>query len=99
MTLDLSGSTAVVTGGARGIGRELTLQLVARGAKVIAVGRSSDHLGALCNAHPDAVTPVMADLSARRETDALVADLVATWPEINILVNNAGVQFEMDLFG
>ncbi|MGZ9810269.1 SDR family oxidoreductase [Pseudoroseicyclus sp. H15] len=99
MRLDLGRSTALVTGGARGIGLELTRQLVNRGAKVIAVGRNEVDLNALRAAYPNAVESRAADLSSVKEVDALVADLSATAPDINILINNAGVQFEIDLFG
>jgi uncharacterized oxidoreductase len=97
MTVDLRRSTAVVTGGARGIGLELTRQLVARGAKVVAIGRSLEHLRALQAEFPASVTIRAVDLSSRPDVDRLVADLCAEVPEINILVNNAGVQNEMDL--
>lgn len=99
MTLDLSRSTAVVTGGARGIGLELTRQLVARGAKVIAIGRNPEHLQAVQAEFPAEVTIRAVDLSSGPEVDRLVAELAAEAPEIDILVNNAGVQYEMDLFG
>lgn len=98
MTLDLSRSTAVVTGGARGIGLELTRQLVARGARVIAIGRNREQLLALQAENPTAITFRAVDLSSAREVDGLVADLAANAPEIDILINNAGVQYEMDLF-
>ncbi|OCW57637.1 SDR family oxidoreductase [Hoeflea olei] len=98
MTLDLGRSTALVTGGARGIGRELTRQLVARGASVIVVGRNMEHLKAVQAEHPQAVTVRAVDLACAQEVDRLVADLAATAPQINILINNAGVQYETDLF-
>ena len=98
MTLELSRSTAVVTGGARGIGLELTRHLVARGARVIAIGRNREQLQALQAENPTAITFRAVDLASSREVDELVADLAVSAPEINILINNAGVQYEMDLF-
>jgi uncharacterized oxidoreductase len=98
MTLDLSRSTAVITGGARGIGLELTRQLVVRGGRVIAIGRNREQLLALQAENPAAITFRTVDLSAPREVDRLVADLAANEQDINILINNAGVQYEMDLF-
>jgi uncharacterized oxidoreductase len=98
MTLDLSRSTAVITGGARGIGLELTRQLVARGGRVIAIGRNRKQLLALQAENPTAITFRTVDLSSPGEVDRLVADLAANEQDINILINNAGVQYEMDLF-
>lgn len=97
MTFDLSRSNALVTGGARGIGLELTRQLVRKGCRVIAVGQNQHQLDELSAAFPDAVTTWAADLSSTAEVDALVAGLASNHPDINILINNAGVQFEMDL--
>lgn len=98
MTLEISRSKALVTGGARGIGLELTRQLVDKGCVVIAVGRNQHQLNELSAAFPDTVTTLAVDLSSTAEVDALVADLATSHPDINILINNAGVQFEMDLF-
>ncbi|PTX01905.1 SDR family oxidoreductase [Pararhodobacter aggregans] len=98
MSPALHGRTALVTGGARGIGLELTRQLVARGCRVIAVGQSQSHLAALEQAFPGAVVTRRADLSSRAEVDTLVADLTREHPDIDLLINNAGVQVEMDLF-
>ncbi|TCK99755.1 putative oxidoreductase [Shimia isoporae] len=99
MKFDISQSKALVTGGARGIGLELTKQLVAKGCEVVAVGRNQRQLDELSAAFPSAVTTWVADISSSAEVDALVAGLAADHPDINILINNAGVQFEMDLFG
>ncbi|MGB3246498.1 MAG: SDR family NAD(P)-dependent oxidoreductase [Sulfitobacter sp.] len=98
MTLDLSSSTALVTGGARGIGLELSKQLVTLGCKVVAVGRNTQDLESLQALGPDAITTMSADLSSQGEVDALVVRLAEKHPEVNIVINNAGVQFEMDLF-
>ena len=98
MTIDLSGSTVLVTGGARGIGLELTRELVARKARVIAVGRSFERLQAVQAEFPANVAIRAVDLSSAADVDRLVAELSDEAPEINILINNAGVQHEMDLF-
>ncbi|MCA0206688.1 MAG: SDR family NAD(P)-dependent oxidoreductase [Proteobacteria bacterium] len=98
MSLSLNGRTALVTGGARGIGLELTRQLLARGCRVIVVGQNQTRLATLERDFPGAVISRRADLSSPAEVDALVVDLVRDHPAIDILINNAGVQREMDLF-
>ncbi|WP_334194548.1 SDR family oxidoreductase [Pararhodobacter sp.] len=98
MSLSLNGRTAMVTGGARGIGLELTRQLLARGCRVIVIGQNQTRLATLERDFPGAVVTRRADLSSPAEVDALVVDLVRDHPAIDILINNAGVQREMDLF-
>lgn len=98
MTLDLSRSTAVVTGGARGIGLEMSKQLVAKGCRVIAVGRNTKDLETLRALFPDDIITISADLSSPTQVDALVLRLADEHPEVNILINNAGIQIETDLF-
>jgi uncharacterized oxidoreductase len=93
--VNLAGRTALVTGGARGIGRELTVQLVAAGAHVVAVGRSAEHLETLhdtIGGEAHRVSTITADLADPVAVDALVAEVRDRHPEISVLVNNAGVQ-------
>lgn len=98
MAMDLSECTVLVTGGARGIGLELSKQLVAKGCRVIAVGRNTLDLEDLRRSFPDVVTTYSADLSLKTDVDALVVRLDDEHPEMNILINNAGIQTEMNLF-
>ncbi|HEX5534375.1 MAG TPA: 3-hydroxybutyrate dehydrogenase [Actinomycetales bacterium] len=90
----LSGRTALVTGAASGIGAACARRLAAEGARVLAVDISEDGLKTLCddvnvNAGSDEnlghIEPVTCDLSDLDAVDALPA-------EVDVLVNNAGVQ-------
>lgn len=88
---DLTGKTAIVTGGTRGIGREIAAALAARGAHVVITGRqqaSSEAAAAELAVHGDVsgVSSHMGDLDS-------IASLVSYTAEqhggIDIIVNNA----------
>ena len=76
--MQISGKTIIVTGGTEGIGAELTKQLRAKGAVVIAVSRRAS-----------GESTIAADLSTAEGCAALVAALGET--PIDILINNAGI--------
>jgi uncharacterized protein len=78
-------ATAVVTGASSGLGRELALQLAARGEHVVAVARSETGLAALAATSPriEARPCDLADATQR-------AELLASIDVVDILVNNAG---------
>lgn len=94
---DLHNRTVVVTGGGRGIGREITRQLAGLGATVLIVGRNQVDLDRVANDHPGQVVGLRADLSDPSQVDRLIVQLTENHPEISVLVNNAAVQFEADL--
>jgi 3-hydroxybutyrate dehydrogenase len=81
--LDLSGRTALVTGGARGIGRACVARLASAGADVVVLDLDAGGARAVAAEHGGRAVP--ADLSDLASLDAL--DLRA-----DILVNNAGLQ-------
>jgi NAD(P)-dependent dehydrogenase (short-subunit alcohol dehydrogenase family) len=92
MDLGIKGKTAVVTGGAGGIGRCTTELLLAEGATVVMVDQDADQLeeAAASLEGPKPLT-VAADLStdeAARELAATVAEKVG---DVDILVNGAGI--------
>ncbi|MGY1690904.1 SDR family NAD(P)-dependent oxidoreductase [Geodermatophilus sp. SYSU D01105] len=94
--IDLSGKTAVVTGGSRGIGRATALTLARAGSRVVIADRS-DALrtdGAstsdLIRAAGGSAESVVLDVSSSAAVDAVFDD-VADRHGIDVLVNNAGV--------
>lgn len=100
MGFDFSGSKALVTGGARGIGLEISKLLIERGAHVVVVGRNANDLARLQQQFPQAVTPYAADLADPQAVGQLVRNLSHAHPDLNVLINNAALQIEMDaLFG
>ncbi len=94
--MDLTDRTILVTGATRGVGRELTRQLVTLGAHVVAVGRDGERTRALADELSGPVTPWIADLADPEAVDALVTELPDRHPDLSVVVNNAGIQVLTD---
>jgi NAD(P)-dependent dehydrogenase (short-subunit alcohol dehydrogenase family) len=91
----LSGKTAVVTGGTRGIGRAIVAALASAGAKVAFCGRSPEAVDAavreLKAAADGEIAGTAADVRNRDDVRALFEFTERTFGPPDILVNNAGV--------
>lgn len=97
---DLSGRTALVTGSARGIGYALAQGLAAAGARVIVNGTKADTVAAAVSR----LTAQGFDARGRAfdvTDEAAVASAFSAWDEegieVDIVVNNAGIQFRKPL--
>ncbi len=89
---DLTGKTAVVTGGTRGIGLMIARGLLQAGASVVISSRKADaceQARAELAPHGD-VRAVPADLSQQDECQRLADDVLAHTDRLDVLVNNAG---------
>jgi len=94
MNVDLTDSVALVTGGARDIGRAISLALAANGAAVAVNYKASrehaDSLVAEITAQGGRAIAVQADVTQGAEVERLVAEAVQAFGGLDILVNNAG---------
>lgn len=90
---DLTGTVALVTGAARGIGRSIAEQLAQRGASVVVVDvlDPDETVQALRTAYPrSTVEGRSVDVRERAQVEQVVAGVVERFGRLDILVNNAG---------
>lgn len=90
----LKGRTAVVTGGATGLGFAISKCIVSAGGNVIILGRREDKLQAACQEIGKNASYICADITQTEKTEALVQDILARHGKVHILVNNAGNQYK-----
>jgi len=88
----LKGKTAIVTGGARGIGREYSTRLAQEGANVVVADMldQSETVAAICH-HDVQGHGIKVDVSDWKSVSAMAAEAVGKFGQIDILVNNAGL--------
>ena len=82
--IDLSGQVAIVTGGTRGLDKDIAAALAAAGCAVVVCGRNAPEQ------LPTGVSFIAADIRDPDQAKALVDQTVATHGRLDILVNNAG---------
>lgn len=91
--MNLSGKTALVTGGGRGIGRAIALALAHEGAEVAVLDILEDHAEAVAReieALGVKALALGADLTRRADVERAVAATIAQFGQLDVLVNNAG---------
>jgi len=91
---DLSGKVALITGGSRGLGREMALAFAEHGADVIIASRKLDACEAVAReveARGRRALAVACHVGRWAELDALVETALKAFGHIDILVNNAGL--------
>jgi uncharacterized oxidoreductase len=94
--LNLSGNTILITGGASGIGLAMAQRFSARDNNVIICGRREDKLREAAEQVPGLKWRVC-DVADPAEREDLGKWAVSEFPELNVLVNNAGIQRRVDL--
>jgi len=95
--MDLNKSTVLITGGSNGIGLEFAKQLMQLGARVIITGRDSAKLQKVRKQFPD-ISIIKSDLNDVKEIEALYDRITEEFPELNIIINNAGIMRSEELF-
>src|SRR5258706_13892653 len=88
--MKLTGSTICITGGGSGIGRGMAEAFHKGGNQVIIAGRRKERLTEVVGANPG-MKCVELDIENPAGISAVAARLVADYPKLNVLVNNAGV--------
>ena len=97
MNKQLESKIAVITGAGRGIGRGLAIGFAEQGAKVVCAARSRDQLdetiGAIHDAGGQAIA-VRCDVTRAADVQQLYAETRATYGPVDIVIANAGGNFE-----
>jgi gluconate 5-dehydrogenase len=91
---DLSGQTALITGGGTGLGLGMARCLVASGAKVVLVGRRKEELETACASLGQNAFALVGDVTKLETAPALVDKAEKLAGPISILINNAGVHLK-----
>lgn len=96
---DLSGRTAIVTGGNQGLGRAFAFGLAAAGAHVAIAGRSAERnekVVAEAAAEGYEFAAITADITRRADIERMTAEAIEKLGHVDILVNNAGTCYHND---
>jgi uncharacterized oxidoreductase len=94
--MKLTSNTILITGGASGIGYELTKQLTALGNTILITGRDQAKVDRAKTAFPKIHT-FQSDVSDPKAIATLYEKVTKQFPELNILINNAGIMREINV--
>ena len=89
----LEGKTAIITGGAGGLGRSMVEAYADAGANVVIASRSRDKIeaeAAKINAKGQRAIAIAGDITDEEQVHAMVSETVETFGALDIMVNNAG---------
>src|SRR5215510_10781134 len=88
---DLTGKVAIVTGGNGGIGLGMARGLAGAGATVVLAGRNAAKGEKAAKELGEKATFIAADVTRKADCEKLVAETVARFGRLDIIVNNAGI--------
>jgi len=91
--MNFNNKNVLVTGASRGIGKATAMAFAKKGAKVGINYRSNDEVAhqTLSELPGEGHQLFKRDISQKSETEALIADFVKTYGQLDVLVNNAGI--------
>jgi len=93
--MEMSGNTVLITGGATGIGFALAEHFLKAKNEVVICSRRNEKLAEAKNRHPEFHIKTC-DVAEDRDRRELVDWVTREYPKLNILVNNAGIQRDID---
>lgn len=93
---DLTGQTALITGGGTGLGLGIARCLVAAGAQVVIVGRRKEELNRACDELGEGAFALPGDITQLKLAPVLVDHAEDLAGPLTLLVNNAGVHLKKD---
>ncbi|MFM8794824.1 MAG: SDR family NAD(P)-dependent oxidoreductase [Acidimicrobiales bacterium] len=91
---DLRGRTAIITGGSRGLGREMALAFAARGANIVVASRKLENcesVAAEVRSHGVRAKAVAYHAASWDDAGRLADESIAEFGAVDVLVNNAGM--------
>jgi 3-oxoacyl-[acyl-carrier protein] reductase len=91
----LSGTSVIVTGGARGLGRAMTEALVSIGASVLVVDIDKEPIVEVIAEVGGTVLGHQGDISLASDVDAIVDHAMSTFGSVDVVINNAGIGMSM----
>ncbi|MEY8760612.1 SDR family oxidoreductase [Chryseobacterium tongliaoense] len=94
--MEFKNTTILITGGTSGIGLEFVKQLTEHGAKIIITGRNLDALNKTKARYPKVHT-FQSDVSNPKDIEQLYKNITSQFPELSIIINNAGLMRLIDL--
>lgn len=94
--MNIGNKTVLVTGGASGIGLALAEKFLEAGSTVIICGRRESKLQEAKQQHPELHIKVC-DVAQATEREELYQWAIRQFPDVNVLINNAGIQRRMSL--
>src|SRR5207253_2261286 len=95
LAMKLQDKVCIVTGAASGIGKEIAVTYAAEGGKVVIADLNRGAAQAVADeltAQGHAAMAVAMDVTSEEQVNAAVAEAVAAWGGVDVLVSNAGIQ-------